>query len=1303
MLPIMPRLPQLVLAGNRDWHICQGETPLQNKNPRTGVVISSPNVCAKTRTSIPPVSLPSDGLLSMKSCLHSLIAVLLLCTSGWSQESREYRVYSVDGVDVSEAGRMLLELLGTEASSTHVVPDQERQQLLISGSAAAHQLAVQLLQQMQQQGSVAESLPSEPKLLRSYTTSNPRAAAGMLRMKLGKDAQIAVDEKRNQVHVVAEESLQRQAAVFLAGAPATQPQTNLRVAEPLTDQEASGGRLPMPATSSPAESVREEYRFRVLDSMQAEQALSGLLGPSLQQQGPVIFFVSESRRTLSMTFDHRRSTAEMRGDRNLALQFGKLFRYLDDSARGDIESAVRIVSLTDVEGDFFQRAVRLWKQTESRHAPIHDATQGHEYPDQGRNAGPRSGVRLAAWQEGDAAVPARSGDTEGQMLSRPSADVAVETLPDLDVMILRGRDPDVEELSRIIEEIERLSQLTTPEIDVVYLRNVRGEALNDVMEEVLETLTGPLQGRVTMTPLVKPNALLLIGWGEAVEAAKKLIRRLDETVEPETQLEVFPLRFARATDVSSLITEFFADRGGLSPEVTVTSDVRTNSLVVNAAPRDLDEVRLLITRLDRSTSEAVNEARTIVLKNALAADVANTVNNALQAAAGGTGQQRNAALQMLLSGPDGKQILASGLLDDISLTPDPRTNRIFLTGPPETLPMIEQLIRSLDENPATSAQLKVFQVRNGDASDLVQVLRSLFPEAVGAAVPQLATAENETSLVPVRFSVDVRTNSIIATGTSGDLRIIEVLLLRLDEAGTQERMNRVYRLKNSPALDVANAINNFLRSERVVNLSAPGRQNPFTQIESEVVVVPEPVGNALIISATPRYFEQIIELVDGLDEQPPQVMIQVILAEVTLDNRHEFGVELGLQDSLLFDRSLLGSILPAPGSGYTSLTPGFDFNNRPLGNSGSDAVLAGSGSLGGQALSHFSLGRTSSETEFGGLVLAASSENISLLLRAMNQSRNLEILSRPQVMTLDNQPAFIQVGQKVPRITGTSITQVGQVNSVELENVGLILGVTPRISPEGMVVMEIDAEKSDVGSEIDGIPVSVSSDGAVIRSPRVNIATAQTTVSAASGQTIVIGGLITSDNRSTSRRVPWLGDLPLVGNLFRYDRTSSVRKELLIILTPHVIRGASEEEMMKQMEMSRMSWITSDVFDWLNPDTPIHNDTGEDDVPVIYPDQTPSIRSLEESGILNSDPDLQSAVQPLVPPPTPVPPDLEEESSATSAVDSPGQASAFAPTGESIRPQGPLKRVLRGRAFYGGELQSPVQRKIRPVAAEQVR
>ncbi|MCP4507849.1 MAG: hypothetical protein GY826_15835, partial [Fuerstiella sp.] len=157
---------------------------------------------------------------------------------------------------------------------------------------------------------------------------------------------------------------------------------------------------------------------------------------------------------------------------------------------------------------------------------------------------------------------------------------------------------------------------------------------------------------------------------------------------------------------------------------------------------------------------------------------------------------------------------------------------------------------------------------------------------------------------------------------------------------------------------------------------------PFQQIEQEVVVVPEPVRNSLIISATPRYFEQIMELVEDLDDEPPQVMIQVILAEVDLNNFHEFGVEVGLQDSLLFDRSLLGDLLTTsvrssvstPAGVVTTTTeriisadntPGFDFNNNPLGNSGSTQSVDTSGNAAGQALSHFSLGRINGDLDYG--------------------------------------------------------------------------------------------------------------------------------------------------------------------------------------------------------------------------------------------------------------------------------------------------------------------------------------------------
>ena len=1154
--------------------------------------------------------MPSFRLQWLPLLLLWLVAMILppsVIRAAQDDTRPRRQTHAVSQGRATEARRMLLELAGQSAAGASVIADEENNQLHISGPPQLHALATQLLQQLSTGDGHAEQTPE------ATTQQTPPSRTSALR--------------------------------------ADSSETSPTPALPTATRRAAGN------------STRT-ILLQALSTAEAADSLTAILGDRLQQVGSQLVLQHSRHRRASLLLSSRNNSVTISGDPQLSEQLNRLLLQLDAARDSEVSDTIHFVNLASMEPDVVRRAVQLWQQAATQQQrpgqggrnaaaqPRTDETgdnQGdNSIPDQGSNRNGRRPLKMVSFRQQDSATDPAAGNppasepqtdepAEQSSLRRPSGDVEVEALPDLDVMILRGRDPDVEELARIIQEIERLSAETTPEIEIVYLQHVRGESLNELIDDVLEDLTGPLQGRVVLTPLVKPNALLLVGWGEAVKAAKTLALRLDEEVIPETQLEVFRLKHAAASVVETTITEFLDNRGGLGADVKVTADNRTNSLLVNAAPRDLAEVRLLIQQLDVESGAAVNQIRTIVLRNSLAADVSTTVNAALLAARGGgaggsAAAPRNAALELLLTRPDGSQLAASGMLDEVRITADARSNRLFLTGPPASLDLIEELIRLLDETPAAAAQIKVFQVTNGDASELVLVLRSLFPEAGVSTVPQLASAEDETALVPVRFSVDIRTNSIIATGSSGDLKIVEVLLLRLDEAGTQERINKVLRLKNSPALDVANAVNNFLRSERTVTLAAPGRQNPFAQIESEVVVVPEPVGNALIISATPRYFDQILELVEGLDAQPPQVMIQVILAEVELDNLQEFGVELGLQDSLLFDRSVLGSVV-APAT--AEMRPGFNFNNQQLGNSGSAASMAGAGKVGGQALSHFSLGRTNSETEYGGLVLSASSENISVLLRAMNQSRTMEILSRPQIMTLDNQPAFIQVGERVPRITGTSINQVGQVNSVALENVGLILGVTPRISPEGMVVMEIDAEKSDVGPEIEGIPVSVSSQGEVIRSPRVNITTAQTTVSAASGQTIVIGGLITTDNRTVSRRVPFLSDIPVLGHLFRYDSGSNNRRELLIILTPHVVRGPEEAELLKQMEMSRMSWISSDIFDWMNPQMPISSRIDGDDVPTIFPDKTPSVDSLPETDQQPAPASPPTAVP--APPPTETP------------------------------------------------------------------
>ena len=269
------------------------------------------------------------------------------------------------------------------------------------------------------------------------------------------------------------------------------------------------------------------------------------------------------------------------------------------------------------------------------------------------------------------------------------------------------------------------------------------------------------------------------------------------------------------------------------------------------------------------------------------------------------------------------------------------------------------------------------------------------------------------------------------------------------------------------------------------------------------------------------------------------------------------------------------------------------------------STLGNAALVGSQGLSSFGLNRAN-PLGFGGFVFSASSESLSVLIRALKVNQRIEVLSRPQVMTLDNQPAYVTVGQSVPQITGSSSTSVGQTNQVSNINVGLILNVTPRISPDGLVAMQIDAIKSDVGAEADGIPVSALN-GQIIRSPKINQTEALTTVSAMDGQTVVLGGLITKSKSDFHRKVPWVGDLPVVGRLFRYDGVSNERKELLIIMTPHVIRNETQADEIKKIEAARMNWCLSDVIS-LCDDQSLRarcGDWSDKETDVIYPDSNP--------------------------------------------------------------------------------------------------
>ena len=488
-------------------------------------------------------------------------------------------------------------------------------------------------------------------------------------------------------------------------------------------------------------------------------------------------------------------------------------------------------------------------------------------------------------------------------------DLEVQTLPDLDVIILRGRDQDVEQLTKIIRELERLSAETKPRIYVYPLLHTHGSSIAQIITQVQPDLVGGRQGRVTVTALVKPNALLLIGWGEAVESIIELIGKLDQPVSPESQFSVFPLKHASATTVQQTIQQFFVTRTGLGPKVQVAVDARTNSLIVYAAPRDMAEVKRLVEELDVTQSDAVNRAQIIRVYNALAVDIADTLEQTIAAARAGQ-SGRSAVLELMAVDEQGQEILQSGMLNEVNVTPNPRNNTLIVTGPREAMPLIEAFIKQLD-SPGDRAQIKVFRVLNGDATN------SGHDAAFLDALPGRPGTGPATAECPGRR---VSRPAAFLGRSAQQQHHRDWFGRRSADCGSAAHPARSERIhepqerdlpcsRTRPAIDVATSVNQFLQSQRQLEAAEPGQSNPFQDLEREVIVVPEPVGNRLIVSATPRYFDEITQLIKKLDEAPPQVMIQVLIAEVALGDRDELGVELGLQDSVLFDRSLLGDLV----------------------------------------------------------------------------------------------------------------------------------------------------------------------------------------------------------------------------------------------------------------------------------------------------------------------------------------------------------------------------------------------------------
>jgi len=404
----------------------------------------------------------------------------------------------------------------------------------------------------------------------------------------------------------------------------------------------------------------------------------------------------------------------------------------------------------------------------------------------------------------------------------------------------------------------------------------------------------------------------------------------------------------------------------------------------------------LIESIDTEEAASTAQVRVFKLKNSIAEELAEVLQAAIAGDTQQTGQQGqqgqqgqgsqtqagsrlpSTALEFMMLDQAGGRLLRSGVVSDVQVSADANTNALIVRAPAKSMELLEALIKELDQTPDAEAQLKVFTIMNGDATSLAATLQQVFGQSVtigqgsgGAARDGLpgsrsyrhkpTTTGGENSLVPLTFAVDIRTNSVIASGSETDLEVVETLLLRLDEEGFTTNQVIVYRLKNNDAESVAATIQSYVQAQTTsLNQTVQaGLSTTLDRLVLQITVIAEPVSNSVIVAASPRYMETIMTAIRDLDVRPPMVMVQCLIAEINLSDIHEFGAEFGLQDALLFDRGITTA-------GDPPSLPGFNFNNVGNGNNNNLKVdnnsglpnfnTVGSSSLAGQTVSALGVG-----------------------------------------------------------------------------------------------------------------------------------------------------------------------------------------------------------------------------------------------------------------------------------------------------------------------------------------------------------
>ena len=471
-------------------------------------------------------------------------------------------------------------------------------------------------------------------------------------------------------------------------------------------------------------------------------------------------------------------------------------------------------------------------------------------------------------------------------------------------------------------------------------------------------------------------------------------------------------------------------------------------------------------------------------------------------------------------------------------------NVIMLTGTASTVNRLVKIIERVDR--AGDQDVEIIKLKYASAGEMVRIIEAMNK-------PTSGKSGQPTFLIP-KIVADDRSNSVIVSGEVKARERVVRLVKRLDSELESNGNTRVYYLKYSKAEDLVKVLQGV--SDSIASEAKTAKTKTRSSNKRDVSIEAHESTNALVITAQPDMLRSLEAVIRQLDVRRAQVLVEAIIVEVFESD----GVSLGVQwyneaggftqftNGPASISSVAAGVQAAEGEPGNTVTT-IDSNGNPV--TTTNPSTDGDYSILAQVLGNVS-----------GMMFGIAKNDWGAIVNAVSSDTNSNILATPSITTLDNEEAYFIVGQEVPIITGS---QTGSNNSnpfqtVDRQEVGIKLRVTPQVNEGNAVQLIIEQEVSSV-SGTTGVDISI------------NKREIKTTVMADSGDTVVLGGLIDEDVQESVQKVPILGDIPILGHLFKSTSNTTRKRNLMVFLRATIVRDSA---LMTEISESKYNYIRAD-------------------------------------------------------------------------------------------------------------------------------